>query len=155
MAAACIGTYFEVPANDISAALEAYTPSNNRSQLTITQDNKLVVDAYNANPTSMRAALDNFRLIKSEHKMCILGQMGELGEVSDEEHQKVIDMLQEARFDEVWLVGPAFQQLDSPFRTFANVDEVKDAIAQQQPAGRYILIKGSNSVKLFQLPELL
>ena len=81
--------------------------------------------------------------------------MGELGDVSKEEHQKVIDMLQEARFDEVWLVGSAFQQLDSPFRTFANVDEVKDAIAQQQPAGRYILIKGSNSVKLFQLPELL
>ena len=157
LAAACIGTYFEVPANDISAALEAYTPSNNRSQLTITQDNKLVVDAYNANPTSMRAALDNFRLIKSEHKMCILGQMGELGEVSDEEHQKVIDLIGEGGFEQVWLVGENFAKTSHPanYRLFANVEEVKTAIATQKPKGFLILIKGSNSNKLVQTLELL
>ena len=157
LAAACIGTYFEVPANDISAALEAYTPSNNRSQLTITQDNKLVVDAYNANPTSMRAALDNFRLIKSEHKMCILGQMGELGEVSDEEHQKVIDLIGEGGFEQVWLVGENFAKTRHPanYRLFANVEEVKTAIATQKPKGFLILIKGSNSNKLVQTVELL
>ena len=157
LAAACIGTYFEVPANDISAALEAYTPSNNRSQLTITQDNKLVVDAYNANPTSMRAALDNFRLIKSEHKMCILGQMGELGEVSDEEHQKVIDLIGEGGFEQVWLVGENFAKTSHPanYRLFANVEEVKTAIATQKPKGFLILIKGSNSNKLVQTVELL
>ena len=157
LAAACIGTYFEVPANDISAALEAYTPSNNRSQLTITQDNKLVVDAYNANPTSMRAALDNFRLIRSEHKMCILGQMGELGEVSDEEHQKVIDLIGEGGFEQVWLVGENFAKTSHPanYRLFANVEEVKTAIATQKPKGFLILIKGSNSNKLVQTVELL
>ena len=157
LAAACIGTYFEVPANDISAALEEYTPSNNRSQLTITKDNKLVVDAYNANPTSMKAALDNFRLIPADHKMCILGQMGELGDVSDEEHQKVIEQIGEGGFEQVWLVGENFTKTQHPaqYRLFANVDEVKEAIATQKPQGYLILIKGSNSNKLVQTVELL
>ena len=97
----------------------------------------------------------NFRLMEVSPKMAILGMMGELGDVSQEEHQKIIAQLQQAGFDEVWLVGAEFQKVSSPFRTFANVDEVKEAIAQEQPQGRYILIKGSNSVKLFQLPELL
>ena len=157
LAAACIGTFFNVPATDISAALEEYTPSNNRSQLTITQDNKLVVDAYNANPTSMRAALDNFRLIKAEHKMCILGQMGELGDVSEEEHQKVIDLLGDCGFEKVWLVGENFAKTSHPahYRLFANVEEVKAAIATEKPQGYLILIKGSNSNKLVQTVELL
>lgn len=157
LAAACIGTYFEVPANDISAALEEYAPSNNRSQLTITKDNKLVVDAYNANPTSMKAALDNFRLIPADHKMCILGQMGELGDVSDEEHQKVIEQIGEGGFEQVWLVGENFTKTQHPaqYRLFANVDEVKAAIATQKPQGYLILIKGSNSNKLVQTVELL
>ena len=157
LAAACIGTFFNVPATDISAALEEYTPSNNRSQLTITQDNKLVVDAYNANPTSMRAALDNFRLIKAEHKMCILGQMGELGDVSEEEHQKVIDLLGDCGFEKVWLVGENFAKTAHPahYRLFANVEEVKAAIATEKPQGSLILIKGSNSNKLVQTVELL
>ena len=157
LAAACIGTFFNVPATNISAALEEYTPSNNRSQLTITQDNKLVVDAYNANPTSMRAALDNFRLIKAEHKMCILGQMGELGDVSEEEHQKVIDLLGDCGFEKVWLVGENFAKTAHPahYRLFANVEEVKAAIATEKPQGYLILIKGSNSNKLVQTVELL
>ncbi len=157
LAAACIGTFFNVPATDISAALEEYTPSNNRSQLTITQDNKLVVDAYNANPTSMRAALDNFRLINAEHKMCILGQMGELGDVSEEEHQKVIDLLGDCGFETVWLVGDNFAKTNHPahYRLFANVEGVKAAIATEKPQGYLILIKGSNSNKLVQTVELL
>jgi UDP-N-acetylmuramoyl-tripeptide--D-alanyl-D-alanine ligase len=157
LAAACIGTFFGVAAEDISAALEEYTPSNNRSQLTVTKDNKLVVDAYNANPTSMKAALDNFRLIKADHKMCILGQMGELGAVSEEEHQKVIDQIGECGFEQVWLVGENFAKTHHPdcYRLFAHVDEVKAAIAQQKPQGFLILIKGSNSNRLVQTVELL
>ncbi len=157
LAAACIGTYFDVPTKDISAALEEYSPSNNRSQLTVTEDNKLVVDAYNANPTSMKAALDNFRLIPADHKMCILGQMGELGAVSEEEHQKVIDQLGEGGFEQVWLVGENFAKTHHPdqYRLFANVEEVKAAIATQKPQGYLILIKGSNSNKLVQTVELL
>ncbi|MBO4673000.1 MAG: UDP-N-acetylmuramoyl-tripeptide--D-alanyl-D-alanine ligase [Bacteroidaceae bacterium] len=157
LAAACIGTYFEVPANDISAALEEYIPSNNRSQLTITKENRLVVDAYNANPTSMKAALDNFRLINAEHKMCILGQMGELGDVSAEEHQKIVDLLGECGFEVIWLVGEEFAKTSHPadYRLFANVEEVKAAIVAEKPKGHLILIKGSNSNKLVQTVELL
>lgn len=157
LAAACIGTYFEVPSNDICDALAEYTPSNNRSQLTITKDNKLVVDAYNANPTSMKAALDNFRLIQADHKMCILGQMGELGDVSEEEHQKVIDLIGAGDFEQVWLVGDNFAKTRHPvnYRLFANVEEVKTAISTQKPQGFLILIKGSNSNKLVQTVELL
>lgn len=157
LAAACIGTYFEVPSNDICDALAEYTPSNNRSQLTITKDNKLVVDAYNANPTSMKAALDNFRLIQADHKMCILGQMGELGDVSEEEHQKVIDLIGEGDFEQVWLVGDNFAKTRHPanYRLFANVEEVKTAISTQKPQGFLILIKGSNSNQLVQTVELL
>ena len=88
--------------------------------------------------------------------MVILGKMGELGDVVEEEHQKVIDMLAEAHFDKVWLVGDEYYEVDDcPFRRFHNVEEVKDTIRQQQPQGYYILIKGSNSNKLFELPKLL
>ena len=155
LAAITIGYVNNIPFEQINHALENYVPTNNRSQLTETQKNHLIVDAYNANPTSMKAAIDNFRLMEVSPKMAILGMMGELGDVSQEEHQKIIALLEEARFDEVWLVGSEFQKANSPFRTFANVDEVKAAIIQEQLNGRYILMKGSNSTKLFQLPELL
>ena len=155
LAAITIGYVNNIPFEKINHALENYVPTNNRSQLTETAHNHLIVDAYNANPTSMKAAIDNFRLMEVSPKMAILGMMGELGDVSQEEHQKILALLEEVHFDEVWLVGSEFQKANSPFRTFANVDEVKAAIAQQQPTGRYILIKGSNSTKLFQLPELL
>lgn len=106
LAAVAIGRYFGVPDEDISDALASYLPHNNRSQLKETADNKLIVDAYNANPTSMMAALKNFRLIEAPHKMVILGDMKELGTVSHEEHQKVVDYLNECGFERVVLVGP-------------------------------------------------
>ena len=155
LAAITIGYVNNIPFEQINHALESYVPNNNRSQLTETEKNHLIVDAYNANPTSMKAALDNFRLMEVSPKMAILGMMGELGDVSQEEHQKIIALLEEAHFDEVWLVGAEFQKAQSRFRTFANVDEVKQAIAQEQPVGRYILIKGSNSTHLYELPTLL
>ena len=155
LAAITIGYVNNIPFEQISHALESYVPTNNRSQLTETEKNHLIVDAYNANPTSMKAALDNFRLMEVSPKMAILGMMGELGDVSQEEHQKIIALLEEAHFDEVWLVGAEFQKAQSRFRTFANVEEVKQAIAQEQPVGRYILIKGSNSTHLYELPTLL
>ena len=155
LAAITVGYVNNVPFEQINHALENYIPTNNRSQLTETQTNHLIVDAYNANPTSMKAAIDNFRLMEVSPKMAILGMMGELGDVSQEEHQKIIDMLATAGFDEVWLVGEAFEKTQSEFRTFHDVEEVKAAIAQAQPQHCYILIKGSNSTKLFQLPELL
>ena len=155
LAASTVGYVNNIPFEQINHALASYVPTNNRSQLTETEKNHLIVDAYNANPTSMAAAIDNFKRMEVSPKMAILGKMGELGDVSDEEHQKVVSQLENADFDEVWLVGEEFEKTSSKFRTFHDVEEVKTAIAQQQPQHRYILIKGSNSVKLFQLPELL
>ena len=155
MAAIAVGLNFGVEPADINRALEAYKPSNNRSQLTVTEKNHLVVDAYNANPSSMRAALDNFRLMDVKPKMAILGEMRELGNSSRKEHQKLVAQLAESNLDEVWLVGDEFTDLPATFRHFHDVEEVKAAISEQQPQGRYILIKGSNSTRLYQLPELL
>ena len=155
LAAIAVGINFGVDRKKICAALENYTPSNNRSQMTVTEKNHLVVDAYNANPTSMQAALDNFRRMEVPHKMAILGQMGELGTESDAEHRQLVADLEASGFEEVWLVGDNFADIPCDFRKFHDVEEVKAAIREKQPEGRYILIKGSNSNKLFQLPELL
>ena len=155
MAAIAVGLNFGVEPEQINEALAAYKPTNNRSQLTVTEKNRLVVDAYNANPSSMRAALENFRLMEGGPKMAILGMMGELGKSSHKEHQKIIDFIGESGLEEVWLVGSEFAAIDSPYRKFANVDEVKAAIAADPIEGRLILIKGSNSTRLYQLPELL
>ena len=155
LAAIAVGINFGVDRKKICAALENYVPSNNRSQMTVTERNHLIVDAYNANPTSMQAALDNFSLIQADRKMAILGQMGELGSESDKEHRQIVSYLEAAHYDEVWLVGDNFKDIDCPFRKFHDVEEVKAAIKDQCPEGYYILIKGSNSNKLFQLPEFL
>lgn len=155
LAAITVGLQFDVSEQAICHALENYIPSNNRSQLTVTEHNKLIVDAYNANPTSMAAALDNFERMEVSPKMAILGMMGELGDVSREEHEKVVARLGKAHFNDVWLVGDGFKDIPCNFRKFNNVEEVKEALKAQRPENYYILIKGSNSTKLFQLPEVL
>ena len=155
LAAIIVGYVNNVPFEDINHALENYVPTNNRSQLTKTAKNSLIVDAYNANPSSMKAAIENFRLVEAPRKMAILGMMGELGDVSQEEHRKVVQMLEESHFDEVWLVGAEFQKTNAPFRTFADVEEVKQELTRHQPEGMTILIKGSNSTHLYELPPLL
>lgn len=155
LAAIRIGLSFGVSEAQIKHALEAYIPSNNRSQLTVTAHNRLVVDTYNANPTSMKAALENFQRMQVSPKMVILGDMRELGTSSSEEHQRVVDFLQAAQFDQVWLVGDEFGAINSPFRKFRDVEEVRQALSRECPQGYYILIKGSNGIRLFQLPGLL
>ena len=155
LAAVTVGLHFDVTAEQICHAIENYVPSNNRSQLTETPYNHLVVDAYNANPTSMAAALDNFSLMEVSPKMAILGEMRELGDSSAEEHRRVVERLETCPFNEVWLVGQEFKDIECPYRKFDDVEQVKAAIAEKRPEGFYILIKGSNGTRLFQLPELL
>ena len=157
LAAATIGLYFGVTPAQIDHALAGYVPSNNRSQLEVTADNRLIVDAYNANPTSMAAALKNFIGMKASHKMVILGKMGELGAVSHEEHHKIVDILENSDVEVVWLVGKEFEDCQMPgsFRKFDNVEQVKAEIASHKPTGHYILVKGSNSTRLFEIPQLL
>jgi len=155
LAAITVGLHFGITAEQICHALEGYVPSNNRSQLTITERNRLIVDAYNANPTSMKAALANFTYMQVDHKMAILGDMLELGVASAEEHQKVADYLKKSGLKQIWLVGEDFSKTDCNFRKFKDVEEVKKAIAEEPIKDHYILIKGSNGIRLFELPELL
>ena len=155
LAAVTVGLHFGITAEQICHALENYVPSNNRSQLTRTEHNHLIVDAYNANPTSMAAALDNFCLMDVAPKMAILGEMRELGDSSTEEHRRLVERLNDCNFDEVWLVGKEFKDIDCPYRKFDDVEQVKAAIADHCPEDRYILIKGSNGTRLFQIPALL
>ena len=155
LAAVTVGLQFAVKPEQICHALENYVPSNNRSQLMETGRNHLIVDAYNANPTSMEAALDNFSQMAVSPKMAIIGEMRELGESSREEHGHIVKVLKRCRFDVVWLVGEEFSDIKCHYRKFRDVEEVKAALDEEKPEGYYILIKGSNGTRLYQLPEKL
>ena len=150
LAAITIGLKFGVKEQDASDAVANYMPQNNRSQLTETGRNHLVVDAYNANPTSMAAALENFSMIKAQDKMLILGDMRELGEVSQEEHRRIVQEIRKYGFTQVWLVGSEFAGAagDSGFRLFPDVEAVNNALQSEPVNGKTILIKGSNSIGL-------
>ena len=148
LTAITIGLFFGVEATKINEALAGYTPQNNRSQLKKTNDNTLIIDAYNANPTSMMAALQNFRNMEVPHKMLLLGDMRELGAESAAEHQKIADYIKECDFEEVWLVGEQFAAAEHSFKTYPNVQEVIKELETNKPKGYTILIKGSNGIKL-------
>ena len=165
-AAVTIGLYFGIAPEQINHALETYEPSNSRSELRQVGSNRLIVDAYNANPSSMSAALTNFSFFEDEHKMVILGDMRELGEESLEEHKKIVSKLAEMKLERIWLVGEEFAKAVSDSSTreivkssnceivnFNSVEEVKAALKAEPIANFTILIKGSNSTKLHQLPE--
>lgn len=153
LAAVAIGRFFGVEPSKIDAALTNYTPQNNRSQLKETPDNKLIIDAYNANPTSMMAALENFKQMEVSHKVAILGDMKELGITSLEEHQKIVDFIDTCNFEKVVLIGNEFAKTNHSYKGFAKTDDVVTELNKEKPKGCYILIKGSNGMKLGQLVE--
>lgn len=155
LAAAAVGTYFKVSPEQIDHALEHYQPTNHRSELMQTEHNRLIVDAYNANPTSMAAAVENFRLMEHPKKLAILGAMRELGEAEAEEHQSLIDRLHTLSDTEVWLVREEFAPFAGDYRLFADYDDVKRYLEAHPVADHLILIKGSNSNRLYLLPPLL
>ncbi len=155
LAAAAVGTRLGVCPEAVTRALCNYSPSNSRSELRHVGSNTLIVDAYNANPTSMKAALDNFCLIDHPHKMLILGQMGELGEASLEEHRLVAKQAAAVGCEEVWLVGDNFKPYAEACRFFSDVESVEAELRTHPVNNRLILIKGSNSTRLFRLPECL
>ena len=153
-AAVTIGLHFGIKPEQIDHALETYKPTNSRSELREVGTNRLIVDAYNANPSSMSAALTNFSLMENEHKMVILGDMRELGKESLEEHKRIVSKLQEMKLERIWLVGEEFEKVaEEGMRVFKDVDEVKEALKAEPVSNSTILIKGSNSTKLHQLPE--
>ena len=155
LAAVTIGHFFGVEPEKIDKALAGYTPQNNRSQLKKTADNTLIIDAYNANPTSMMASISNFRNMQAENKMLILGDMRELGKDSADEHQKIADYLEECGFKDVVLVGELFAATRHPYQSYPDVTALIAELQREKPCGKTILIKGSNGIKLSSVVEYL
>jgi len=150
LAAVCVGKYFEVDPLVICEALEMYKPSNNRSQFIKTAYNQILMDAYNANPVSMDAALENLKTFNEPLKGVILGDMFELGEISHEEHQKIADKLAGMKLSMVLLAGEEFSKCQVPpyFHLFMNITLLISFIEGLNIRGYLFLIKGSRKMKL-------
>lgn len=156
-AAVASGLFLGIDIKDIIEAVENYEPANNRSQIKTTKNNTLICDSYNANPTSMCFALDSFSAIKAEQKTVILGDMLELGDKSEDEHLKVLKVLQTGIAEKVFLVGPVFQKISakSGIKAFDNVDKLIEFLKDEPLKGKTILIKGSRGIKLEKIYDLL
>ncbi len=154
LAAAAIGRYFGVTDAQIRNAIEGYQPEMNRSQLHKTEKNTLILDAYNANPNSMKAAIENFAALAASNKLALLGDMFELGEYSESEHQQVADLCV-AKGLNALLVGPAFAKTQTDLMRFETVVACKSYLQSQQFAQATILIKGSRGMKMEQLQDVL
>lgn len=155
LAAITIGRFFRVEPEKIDKALNEYEPHNNRSQLKKTADNTLIIDAYNANPTSMLASISNFHNMQASQKMLILGDMRELGKDSPEEHQKIVDYLEECGFKDVALVGELFAETRHTYPTYPDAPALIAELRKNKPCGKTILIKGSNGIKLNTVTDYL
>lgn len=156
MAAARVGLQFDIDPLLIQKSIEKYTPTNNRSQFIQKASNRLILDAYNANPTSMLASLQNFAKINHPEKVAILGDMLELGEYSDEEHQKIADFLETQNLDVIYLVGPRFCAVETGTKTkkFESIELLSNYLFQQkQMKNKLILIKGSRGIRMEKILE--
>ena len=155
LAAVAVGRFFKIPAERISRAIAAYEPTNNRSQFKKTDNNELIIDAYNANPSSMKVALDNFITIPVQPKAIILGDMRELGPTSDELHAEVVEQIKKGQFDKVFLCGEHFSKVGKEFSPFATTEAMVEELRKQPLKGYHILIKGSHSMGLEKLADIL
>ena len=155
MAAITVGCYFNIEQEIIIKALENYFPTNNRSQFIKTEKNEVVMDAYNANPVSMSNSVRNFRNISDENHLLILGDMKELGDESLNEHQEILNLVKELGFNNIILVGSEFNKINSGFVSFLNVEELISHINNNEIRGKKILIKGSHSIHLEKIINLL
>ncbi len=149
-AALCVGEYFGIPREQGLEAIRAYVPTNNRSQAMDTAYNHLIVDAYNANPTSMQAAINAFR-----GDTYILGAMRELGDYSHLEHQNIVNMLAERKADKVFLVGNEYMDTTSPYPVFDDVESLYNYLKEHPLRGCTILLKGSHSTHIEKVLPLL
>jgi UDP-N-acetylmuramoyl-tripeptide--D-alanyl-D-alanine ligase len=156
-AAIATGLFFDIGIKDIADALENYVPANNRSQIKITANNTLICDSYNANPTSMNLALQAFSAIQATQKLVILGDMLELGDKSREEHINLLNSLPTYQIENAFLVGTIFQKVCQKcfFKSFPDVNKLRDYIKAEPIKGNTILIKGSRGVGLEKLYDLL
>ena len=149
-AAICVGAHFGISREEALAAIRQYVPTNNRSQKMQTANNQLIVDAYNANPTSMQAAINAFK-----GDTYILGAMRELGEYSHLEHQNIVNMLAERKAENVFLVGEEYLQTTSPYPVFESVEKLHKYLEEQPIKGKNILLKGSRSTQMEKLLDVL
>ena len=150
-AAICVGNEFGVSIDKIKRAIEAYIPDNARSQLLIKGDNKIILDAYNANPSSMEVAIENFAAQDVVKKLVCLGAMMELGEYSEAEHTKLINKLIEVGLTNVILVGGDFKNIQHPFHFFEDSNKASDWVRKNETHNSLILIKGSRSTQMEKL----
>ncbi len=148
MSAVCIGKYFDIADDKIKNALEAYTPTNCRSQIIKKETNTILLDAYNANPSSMKVAIKNFALMKGENKIVIIGGMMELGEESKNEHSNIINLLSQYKWKQVVVAGKDFANLPSSFLQFDDAKEIAVWFKEQHFINSTILIKGSRSMAM-------
>jgi UDP-N-acetylmuramoyl-tripeptide--D-alanyl-D-alanine ligase len=148
LCAVAVGKYFNVPGEKIRLALENYIPANSRSQLIENGTNKIILDAYNANPTSMKVAIENFAAIHADKKVLILGGMMELGEESISEHQRIVRLIEQFNFNDVLLVGGDFEHQYNTNKYFKTSEAAAEYIQQQHYQQTYFLIKGSRSMKM-------
>ncbi len=150
MTAVSIGRYFKVPGHKVRAAIEHYVPANNRSQLIKKENQLIIMDAYNANPSSMRQALKTFAAIAGKEKVAILGDMFELGKDSAEEHQNLVNYVNTLNIDKLVLVGDQFGQCKAPNATFfSDAKSLKaENFLKKITSASHILVKGSRSMKL-------
>ena len=156
MAAIAIGIHFKIDHINIVKALSSYQPQNNRSQWFETRKNNIILDAYNANPTSTLAALEHFLSIKNENKLAILGDMLELGDYALEEHQRIVDFIDTNKL-QCLFVGPIYASCKNlkSSKLFADTDELIKFIKDNSILNKTILLKGSRGIKLENLVEYL
>ncbi|HLG38259.1 MAG TPA: UDP-N-acetylmuramoyl-tripeptide--D-alanyl-D-alanine ligase, partial [Chitinophagaceae bacterium] len=153
LAAVTVGKTFRVDEKKIKSAIDNYAPSNSRSQMVSKGTNKMILDAYNANPSSMKLAIENFAKIRSDNKILMLGAMAELGEESLNEHKTIIDLIGQNKWQQVALVGGDFLKIRHPFLSFENSLQAKEWWLEQPIENAYVLIKGSRSMQMEKIVE--
>ena len=154
-AAILIGNYFDIPLSQIKEALEYYIPENNRSQVIEREGHQIILDAYNANPTSMKAALENFQQMRGEQKIVFLGDMFELGEEAAMEHQNTAELVENMNFTKAFLIGENFNETDTSLLKCKTFDELSDYLESHPLKPSQILIKGSRGMALERILPLL
>lgn len=152
-AAFCVGKYFEIDENKIKKAIENYMPSNSRSQLIRKDTNTIILDAYNANPGSMKAAIENFVNMKGDKKILLLGSMMELGDESEKEHANIVSLIDEHQWYAVVLVGKNFEEIRNNYINFNNSLQAANWLKKEAVKNAQILIKGSRSMQMEKVLE--